>query len=410
MHQLHVSEPISWLESRFHFSFADYFNPANNNFGALRVLNDDLVKGRSGFGAHPHRDAEIFSCTVDGELTHQDSMRNRESLGRGCVHYMSVGTGVMHSEMNEGDKTCRVVPEWKNINLRGERIWLHQDANVFVSENDAGVSHQVTLGRNRQVYMVCIEGSMKVNGTGLAMRDAMEVVASDLECGLDVNMMAGSKSAHMCSEYYCPCEEVAMGMSPKPIADRPHPHLKGTWSSKPATSDTAAAMSNYPALTHEYGDGGAPPPGYPPASSAPPQGGGGGMYPPPPSAAPPPGYPGGPPPPNSGPGAPPPPGYGPPPPGYGAPPPGYGYGAPPPPGYGGGPGYAPPGMGPPGMPPPPPGYAYVEAEERVPDPAFCCLAVFFSIIFFPFGLLLLCCIPSTPRKTWILRPMGAPAY
>eukprot|EP00873_Tetraselmis_striata_P036637 jgi/Tetstr1/456901/TSEL_043571.t1 len=163
-------------------------------------------------------------------------MRNRESLGRGCVQYMSAGTGVMHSEMNEGDKTCRflqvwltpdkrghepqygsstytkhdrhnqlllllggtsAVPEWKNVNLRGERIRLHQDANVFVSENDAGVSHKVTLGRNRQMYMVCIEGSMEVNGTSLAMRDAMEVVASDSEHGLDVNMVAGSKGAHM---------------------------------------------------------------------------------------------------------------------------------------------------------------------------------------------------------------------
>lgn len=67
------------------------------NFGALRVVNDDLVKPRAGFGTHPHRDAEIFSYVVQGELSHADSMGNKEALPRGCVQYMSAGTGVTHS-------------------------------------------------------------------------------------------------------------------------------------------------------------------------------------------------------------------------------------------------------------------------------------------------------------------------
>ncbi len=65
--------------------------------GALRVLNDDLVTAHNGFGAHPHRDAEIFSYIVDGELSHRDNMGNQEALGRGAVQYLSAGTGIVHS-------------------------------------------------------------------------------------------------------------------------------------------------------------------------------------------------------------------------------------------------------------------------------------------------------------------------
>ena len=67
------------------------------NFGALRVINDDYIKGPSGFGKHPHRDAEIFTYIVEGQLSHEDSMRNKEALPRGCVQYLSAGTGITHS-------------------------------------------------------------------------------------------------------------------------------------------------------------------------------------------------------------------------------------------------------------------------------------------------------------------------
>lgn len=152
---LHVSKPTWWLESRFHFSFADWYDRSRMNFGALRcvpwhieheptigacrdrpairrVVNDDLVQPRAGFGTHPHTNAEIFSYVVRGpcprepalfhgihvsqlpawvvdagELTHADSMGNRESLPRGCVQFMSAGSGVTHSEMNDGSEVCR---------------------------------------------------------------------------------------------------------------------------------------------------------------------------------------------------------------------------------------------------------------------------------------------------------------
>ena len=96
---------LGWLQSIFHFSFAEYYNPANINFGALRVINDDLIAPQTGFGTHPHRDMEIISYVVDGELTHADSMGNQNSITRGQVQYMSAGTGVLHSEYNYGENT-----------------------------------------------------------------------------------------------------------------------------------------------------------------------------------------------------------------------------------------------------------------------------------------------------------------
>lgn len=96
---------LGWLESRFHFSFAEYYNSENINFGVLRVLNDDIIHPQSGFDTHPHRNMEIISYIVNGEITHQDSMGNAETLKRGEVQYMSAGKGILHSECN---KTMKV--------------------------------------------------------------------------------------------------------------------------------------------------------------------------------------------------------------------------------------------------------------------------------------------------------------
>eukprot|EP00878_Enallax_costatus_P006680 GHUV01007002.1.p1 GENE.GHUV01007002.1~~GHUV01007002.1.p1 ORF type:complete len:306 (+),score=68.25 GHUV01007002.1:47-964(+) len=214
---LHVSKPTWWLESRFHFSFADYWDQTRMQFGALRVVNDDLVKPRAGFGSHPHRDAEIFSYVLEGYLTHQDSMGSKESLPRGCIQYMSAGTGVTHSEMNDGDETCRFLQVWITPDRKGHKpqygstrythedrhnqllqvlrgsvacpawpgihstsaIALHQDANVFVSECDAGQTFDLQLAPQRQAYLVCAEGSMKVNDEELQQRDAAKIRSGD---------------------------------------------------------------------------------------------------------------------------------------------------------------------------------------------------------------------------------------
>jgi redox-sensitive bicupin YhaK (pirin superfamily) len=230
---LHVSKPTWWLESRFHFSFADYWDPKRSNFGALRVVNDDLVKGKAGFGRHPHRDMEIFSYVIDGQLSHQDSMGNKEALGRGSVQYMSAGTGVTHSEMNDGEETCRFlqiwiqpdkrgyapqygsstykkedrqnrllhilggtgsVPSWPSINSINS-IKLNQDANVFVSELEANQSLELPLKPNRQAYLVTVEGGLDVNGTSLDMRDAAKIVGSPTS-STELIVKSGAKGGH----------------------------------------------------------------------------------------------------------------------------------------------------------------------------------------------------------------------
>eukprot|EP00669_Euglena_mutabilis_P009765 TRINITY_DN4599_c0_g1_i1.p1 TRINITY_DN4599_c0_g1~~TRINITY_DN4599_c0_g1_i1.p1 ORF type:complete len:219 (+),score=28.73 TRINITY_DN4599_c0_g1_i1:23-658(+) len=102
----------NWLTSRFHFSFAEYADPRRDRFGVLRVLNDDVVQPHRGFGTHPHRDMEIVTYIVDGELTHQDSTGTKETLGRGSVQFMTAGSGIRHSEFNHGDSPLRLVQMW----------------------------------------------------------------------------------------------------------------------------------------------------------------------------------------------------------------------------------------------------------------------------------------------------------
>ena len=104
----------NWLKSRFHFSFAEYSNPKYTSFGVLRVMNDDLVQPHRGFGEHPHRDAEICTYVVDGQLTHKDTMGTEETIGKGAIQFMTAGSGVSHSEHNHDQKNP----------LRFIQIWL----------------------------------------------------------------------------------------------------------------------------------------------------------------------------------------------------------------------------------------------------------------------------------------------
>lgn len=198
---------LGWLKSRFHFSFAEYYNPQNMHFGVLRVLNDDLVEAGSGFEMHPHRDMEIISYVVEGELTHQDSMGNRETISRGEIQYMSAGTGVVHSEHNRGDSLLRFLQIWILPDRTGGKPnygdhrfpvesrrdnWLHmvspegggapveiyQDANFYSTITEKPIGFGVKPGR--QVYLVLIEGKASVNGTALIARDALESRATNL--------------------------------------------------------------------------------------------------------------------------------------------------------------------------------------------------------------------------------------
>jgi redox-sensitive bicupin YhaK (pirin superfamily) len=192
-----------WLKSSFHFSFAEYYNRQNIHYGALRVMNDDLIAPHTGFETHPHKDMEIFTYVLNGKLTHKDSMGNHETLIRGDVQYMSAGTGVSHSEKNENDEPLRLIQTWilpdksdYKPNYGSKKFkkedrynkWLHllsgqyknaihinQDAEVFVSEFDNGITLEYPLKKDRQIYLKVLEGLVNINGQKLHFGDAAEI-------------------------------------------------------------------------------------------------------------------------------------------------------------------------------------------------------------------------------------------
>ncbi len=196
---------LGWLQSRFHFSFAEYRNYDNMNFGVLRVLNDDLIKAQSGFDTHPHQNMEIISYVVKGEISHKDSMGNEEVVKRGQVQYLSAGNGISHSEYNKHESdTLRLLQIWilppkdslpklygqenykeeqrKNTLLNivssqdgDAKIKIHQDINMYVSELDQNKTLEYQIKDKRQVYFVQIEGSSDVNGISLNNGDAIEI-------------------------------------------------------------------------------------------------------------------------------------------------------------------------------------------------------------------------------------------
>ncbi|OUF42422.1 pirin family protein [Pluralibacter gergoviae] len=193
----------------FHFSFANYYNPDNMNYGVLRVVNDDDVKPHSGFDRHPHKDMEIVSYLVKGNLTHWDSATQEEDvLSRGHVQTVTAGSGVWNSELNKHDDWCRFLQIWilppkgglpvryenhkftaqdrqnKLLHIVGTLqkeddapLHLNQDINMYVSElteASATVTYQVQTGR--QAYINSIEDAVDVEGMAiLEERDSLEV-------------------------------------------------------------------------------------------------------------------------------------------------------------------------------------------------------------------------------------------
>ena len=198
--------------SRFHFSFAEYFNHRNSNFGVLRVMNDDLVQRHRGFGTHPHSNMEIITYIVEGKLTHQDSMGTAETLGRGSIQFMTAGWGVQHSEFNHGDKPLRFIQTWikptqtnlqpnygscigdskeaidsrknklhhlvsnaKSSDKKLTPVHVNQDVDAHASEIELGQTAVHELPTGRQAYLLCVEGGIKVNGEQLERHDACEI-------------------------------------------------------------------------------------------------------------------------------------------------------------------------------------------------------------------------------------------
>jgi quercetin 2,3-dioxygenase len=196
-----------WLQSNFSFSFAEYRDPDNMHFGPLRVLNDDFIAPLKGFGSHPHKEMEIVSVVLKGELQHQDSTGNREVIRRGEVQRMSAGTGIVHSEMNPSpDETVNLLQLWFMPNEQGlqpsyEQIaydlsamknrllpvvsntthadktaFIHQDLTLYLSELEAGQTLTFRQEAGRRIYLFVIEGELTLNGEQpLGKRDAARI-------------------------------------------------------------------------------------------------------------------------------------------------------------------------------------------------------------------------------------------
>ena len=199
---------FGWLKANFSFSFGNYFNKDNNQFGMLRVLNDDTIDGGTGFGTHPHENMEIISIPLEGGLKHRDSMGNEGVIGFGEVQVMSAGTGVEHSEMNASHehhaKTLQlwVFPEKNNVEPRydqksfdlehninhfvnvvsphdkndGNALWVYQQTffNLGIFEAGKSVNYKVNISGNG-VYVFLIEGEIEIDNQILHERDALGI-------------------------------------------------------------------------------------------------------------------------------------------------------------------------------------------------------------------------------------------
>lgn len=203
-----------WLHGNFHFSFAEYFNPLNINFGVLRVLNHETIEAESGFDTHPHKDMEIITYIEKGELTHGDSMGNSSVLTRGQMQYMSAGTGVNHSEFNKSNEKLKLLQIWiipdksgyepnygefkfnweERINnlmhmvssYEGDApIKIHQDINMYTTYLEKGKELSFDVNKGRQLYLVQIEGESTINEINLKEEDALEVIEENIKIKAD---------------------------------------------------------------------------------------------------------------------------------------------------------------------------------------------------------------------------------
>ena len=194
-----------WLKSFHTFSFADYFDPKHIEFGPLRVINEDRVEAGAGFGTHGHRDMEIISYVLDGELAHKDSMGNGSTLRPGDVQRMSAGNGVRHSEFNPsareavhflqiwiqpdrhgiepGYEEKRFAAEEKRGRLRliaspdraEGSVLIHQDARVYAGLFTGAETADLKIAAGRGVYVHVARGKVTANDNPLSAGDALQV-------------------------------------------------------------------------------------------------------------------------------------------------------------------------------------------------------------------------------------------
>ena len=209
-----------WLKARHHFSFANYYDPRNMNWGALRVWNDDEIAPQSGFPPHPHADMEIITYVREGAITHQDSLGNQGRTVAGDVQVMSAGTGVRHAEYNleagttrifqiwiepterggapswgarpfpKGDRAGRFVALASGLPEDGDALPIRTHARVLGATLKAGDAIRYDLDPSRHAYLVPAVGSVEVNGVVLAARDGAAITG---ETALTIRALADAE-------------------------------------------------------------------------------------------------------------------------------------------------------------------------------------------------------------------------
>ena len=199
-----------WLHAKHSFSFANYFDPKRIQFGALRVLNDDIIAPGMGFGSHPHDNMEIITIPLEGALEHKDSMDNIGVIEADEIQVMSAGTGIFHSEYNKNkDKQVKVLQLWvlpneKNVTPRydqksikelkkpntlypivtpdpnGPAMWIHQDAWFHMGDFNQSTEIEYKINKaGNGVYVFLIEGSAEIAGEAIKKRDALGIWETD---------------------------------------------------------------------------------------------------------------------------------------------------------------------------------------------------------------------------------------
>lgn len=192
-----------WLQARFSFSFAGYYNPDRMGFGKILVLNDDTISPAKGFGMHPHENIEIISIPTEGELAHKDNTGSEEIIIPGQIQVMSAGLGIVHSEYNNSkDKNVRLFQIWietnkKNVEPRHktstlnlkqnkltkivsgnkdeETLFIYQDASIWLGEFDSVSEISFKTKPERGTFIMIVEGSAVIEGEVLNKRDSIEI-------------------------------------------------------------------------------------------------------------------------------------------------------------------------------------------------------------------------------------------
>jgi redox-sensitive bicupin YhaK (pirin superfamily) len=200
---------IEWLDSRHSFSFGDYYDPANENFGSLRVINEDWIKGGAGFQPHSHRDMEIVTYILDGAIAHRDSSGGGGTIRPGEIQRMSAGTGIVHAEFNaSASETCHLLQIWIMPSKRGiapsyeqktidpgsvrnhfariaapepreTEVRLMQDAEIWAAKLDAGVEAIHALAMGRKAWLQVAKGEVRVSGETVKAGDAAVITDQD---------------------------------------------------------------------------------------------------------------------------------------------------------------------------------------------------------------------------------------